>query len=47
MVSVINLGDKEVRDFKRWEGDRGRWKCEVINWEDEVVREFKRWEGER
>ena len=45
---VINWGDEEVKEFKRWErereGKRGRWKGEVINWGDEKVREFKRWE---
>ena len=26
---IINLGDKEVREFKRWEEERGRWRGEV------------------
>ena len=46
-MGAINWGDEEVREFKRWEGKRGKWKGEVINWGDEEVREFKRWEGER
>ena len=26
---VTNWGDEEVREFKRWEGERGRWRGEV------------------
>ena len=25
---VINWEDKDVREFKRWEGERGRWRGE-------------------
>ena len=33
---VINWGDEEVREFKRWEGERDRWrgKVEEQPWEN-------------
>ena len=37
--------NEEVNEFKRWEWERGRWKCEVIiNSGDKEVRKFKKWE---